>query len=117
MKDYEVLSCIANSINPYTGEVISGIDNCLKLKLEGISVKLESLFKQDKNNNVISSGNSKKIQHDDNFPMAWERWTEQEDSRLIEEFNQGLTIKQIAEIHNRKIGGIRARLKRYKLIN
>lgn len=117
LKDYEVLSCIANFINPYTGEVISGIDNCLKLKLEEISVKLESLFKQDINNNVISSGNSKKIQHDDNFPMAWEKWTEQEDMRLIEEFKRGLTITQIAEMHNRKPGGIKSRLKKHNLID
>ena len=87
------------------------------LKLEEISVKLESLFKQDINNNVISSGNSKKIQHDDNFPMAWEKWTEQEDMRLIEEFKRGLTITQIAEMHNRKPGGIKSRLKKHNLID
>ena len=49
--------------------------------------------------------------------MAWEKWTKQEDARLIDEFNQGLTIKQIAEIHNRKTGGIRSRLKKHNLID
>ena len=118
LKDYEILKCIANSVNPYTGEVISGIDNCLKLKLEEISVKLEKIFKQDINDGTIKLVKAKeKIQHDEDFPMAWERWTEQEDARLIEEFNKGLTIKQIAEIHNRKIGGIRSRLKKHNLID
>ena len=39
-----------------------------------------------------------------------------EDEKLIEEFKSGLTIRQIAEIHNRKPGGIRARLKKHNLI-
>lgn len=117
LKDYEIVNCIANSVNPYTGEVISGIDNCLKLKLEEISLTLERIFKQDINSYVTNTGKIKeKIQHDVEFPMAWERWTTQEDERLIEEFNQGLTIKQIAEMHNRKTGGIRSRLKKHNLI-
>lgn len=118
LKDYEILNCIADSVNPYTGEVISGIDNCLKLKLEEISLKIERFVKQDINDCAINSVKTKtKIQHDEDFPMAWERWTEQEDARLIDEFNQGLTIKQIAEIHNRKTGGIRSRLKKHNLID
>lgn len=36
---------------------------------------------------------------------------------LIEEFKQGLSITEIAENHNRKKGGIRARLKKHKLID
>ena len=118
LKDYEILNCIASSVNPYTGEVISGIDNCLKLKLEEISLKLERIIKQDIKDCAINSAKTKtNIQHDEDFPMAWERWTEQEDARLIDEFNQGLTIKQIAEIHNRKTGGIRSRLKKHNLID
>ena len=117
-KDYEILNCIAKSVNPYTGEVISGIDNCLKLKLEEISLKLERIIKQDIKDCAINSAKTKtNIQHDEDFPMAWEKWTKQEDARLIDEFNQGLTIKQIAEIHNRKIGGIRSRLKKHNLID
>ena len=58
-----------------------------------------------------------KLQHDENFPSAWERWTEQEDLQLIKEFKQGLSIKEIADIHQRKIGGIRSRLKKHGLID
>ena len=118
LKDYEILNSIASSVNPYTGEVISGIDNCLKLKLEEISLKLERIIKQDINDCAINSAKTKtNLQHDEDFPMAWEKWTKQEDARLIDEFNQGLTIKQIAEIHNRKTGGIRSRLKKHNLID
>ena len=58
-----------------------------------------------------------KLQHDENFHSAWERWTEQEDLQLIKEFKQGLSIKEIADIHQRKIGGIRSRLKKHGLID
>lgn len=116
LNDYKILDCVANSINPYTGEVISGIDNCLKLKLQDISIKLEMLFKHDIDSNATNSENNKKIRYYEDFSMAWKRWTEQEDARLIEEFKRGLAIEQIAEIHNRKTSGIRARLKKHHLI-
>lgn len=38
------------------------------------------------------------------------------ESRLVKEFNQGFSIDEIASMHNRKEGGIRARLKRLGLI-
>ena len=36
---------------------------------------------------------------------------------LIEEFNQGLSVSEIAEKHNRTAGGIRSRLKKHKLVD
>ena len=50
------------------------------------------------------------------FESAYSKWSPEEDKQLIEEFNQGLTIKQMANIHKRKRGGIRSRLKKHKLI-
>lgn len=43
LKDSEILNCIANSVNPYTGEVITGIDEDLKSKLKEIVIKIEIL--------------------------------------------------------------------------
>lgn len=39
-QDFYVLNCIANAVNPYTGEIITGIDNTLKTKLFEIAKKL-----------------------------------------------------------------------------
>jgi len=44
------------------------------------------------------------------YPRAYEAWTQEEDNRLIEEFKKGLKVSQIAEMHNRRKGAIRARL-------
>ena len=41
LKDSEVLDCVANSVNPYTGEVITGIDNLLKIKLKEIAERVD----------------------------------------------------------------------------
>ena len=115
--DYEILSYVANSINPYTGEVITGIDDYLKNKLIAIANKFEDLLREPS----VPSGERKgglqtKQQRDESFPMAGKKWTEEEEARLIKEFYQGLSMSEIASMHNRKKGGIRARLKRLGLI-
>lgn len=49
--------------------------------------------------------------------MVGRKWTKDEEKRLIHEFTEEkLTIKQIANLHCRKTGGIRARLIRLGLI-
>ena len=39
-------------------------------------------------------------------------WTEEEEQRLIKRYREGMTIKQLAGIHNRRIESIVARLVR-----
>ncbi|WP_114800955.1 Holliday junction resolvase-like protein [Moraxella canis] len=41
-----------------------------------------------------------------------QKWTEEEDERLVEAFDKGLEIKELAQLHGRKYGGIRSRLKK-----
>lgn len=43
-------------------------------------------------------------------------WTDEEDKRLDEEYNSGMKISEIADIHDRTNGAIRARLKKHGLI-
>lgn len=45
------------------------------------------------------------------------RWTEEEEQNLSKEFISGLSIKEIANIHKRRYGGIRARLRKLGLID
>ncbi len=44
-------------------------------------------------------------------------WSEEEDRQLDEEYKSGMKISEIAQIHDRTSGGIRARLKRHGLID
>ncbi|WP_353143515.1 3'-5' exonuclease [Acinetobacter pragensis] len=54
----------------------------------------------------------------DSDSMIGQKWTEDEEVRLIDAFmDEKLPIKEIAQRHNRKIGGIRARLKKLRLID
>lgn len=49
-------------------------------------------------------------------PMAYEHWDEKQEEQLIKLFNEQKSISDIAKIMQRKPGGIRARLKKLKLI-
>ena len=44
------------------------------------------------------------------------RWTPEEEKQLLEEYSKGMKISEIAKIHSRNIGGIRARLKRLRAL-
>lgn len=115
LKDFEILDYVANAINPYTGEVITGIDDLLKSKLEEISCILRLV---DNEYFTKFLKKAKKRQTDkEEFSMAGKKWTEQEESLLVEEFEQGLSVDEIAKKHNRKRSGILSRLRKKKLIN
>jgi len=50
------------------------------------------------------------------YPKAYERWTENGDIHLKNEFNQGKTINELANIFQRKPGAIRSRLQKLGLL-
>ncbi len=64
--------------------------------------------------NPIKAYNVKAIRQ--TYKMAYEKWSKNEESELTNAFNQGLTIQQLAEKHQRKKGAIRSRLARLGLI-
>lgn len=43
---------------------------------------------------------------------AYEHWTEREDKQLIEEFETGMSMRSMAEVHARSLNAIRSRLKK-----
>ncbi len=211
LDDLEILSHVANSINPYTGELITGIDDSLRERLFDIIQNIkQSKVQRTKESSTINSkkgnaslnelasslsnfakekaaqegvaywkilrrkaidslckhlpvlkeelyskhvllgkkakekygGEITKIIRDfinsDNYKdhiiegvleeasaqvnifvpesRIGKPWTKEEENKLIEEFNRGLKISDIAKLHNRNNGGIRARLKRLDLI-
>jgi hypothetical protein len=51
------------------------------------------------------------------YPRAYESWTENEDDQLISQYNEKLTIREIANRHQRQRGAIRARLIKLGLVS
>jgi len=45
---------------------------------------------------------------------AGKPWTEQEDVQLLEKFDEGLSIADLARVHDRTPAGIQARLERHE---
>lgn len=108
LNDIAVLKCIANSVNPFTGELITGIDETLRMKLKEIAEKMEIL--------EFYEGDSFLKNKKKGTTRVGQKWTKEEEQLLIEEFKQGLSNQEIAENHNRKSGGIRSRLRKMRLI-
>lgn len=52
----------------------------------------------------------------ENFARAWQRWDENEDLQLRENFDSRRDLKQLTILHQRAEGGIVARLKKLKLL-
>jgi RecQ family ATP-dependent DNA helicase len=51
------------------------------------------------------------------YPHAYEKWTTEEEQKLIAEFNKGKSIPVLSNLFGRQIGGIRSRLVKLQLIS
>ncbi len=51
------------------------------------------------------------------YPHAYEKWTKEEELKLIAEFNRGKSIPELSNLFGRQIGGIRSRLVKLQLIS
>jgi hypothetical protein len=49
------------------------------------------------------------------YPRAYDRWSDEEDDQLREEFAQGFSRRELAELHQRQTSAIRSRLERLGL--
>lgn len=79
----------------------------IEVKKKSVEVSIE------KSDEADDTDDAEKI--DDS--MIGRKWTEDEEVRLIDAFmDDHLPLKEIAQLHNRKVGGIRARLKKLRLI-
>jgi len=50
-------------------------------------------------------------------PRAYEKWTEEEDERLIQEVKNGISAKVIAQSHERQPSAIRSRMVKLNLVD
>lgn len=50
-------------------------------------------------------------------PNAYKEWTTEEEEKLKEQFNQGISLEELSKQLQRQVGGIKSRLKRLGLID
>lgn len=50
------------------------------------------------------------------YPRAYEKWVDEEDTYLKCKYSEGLSIQELAEILHRQPGAIRSRLRRLRLV-
>jgi hypothetical protein len=53
----------------------------------------------------------------DKYPKAYQPWTREDDSFLIEKYNSGMEIRKLADLFQRKPSAITSRLKKLGLTN
>ena len=98
----QVLQALNDEVNPYTGEMISGLDNEFKADILDILLYFENRVKQ-------------REQLRESCANTGKSWTDEEDGKLLEEYNGHLSIKEMAKLHQRTNGAIKTRL--LQLIN
>ena len=101
------------SLNLYTGEVITGIDDALRARLREI---IQNMKFATGDSVKAKKSRSKQEEYSEEFPNAWGAWTKSEEKRLAEAFKQGASLEELAQSHGRMVGGIKARLKKLGLI-
>lgn len=92
----ELLSALADGIDPFTGEVLPQDHVCNQPEM--IRAFHELL-------NVISSSKKKALPRNAGKP-----WTEIEEEKPLDEFDHGMTPGEIAKEHGRSRGAIESRL-------
>jgi hypothetical protein len=105
-KALAIVSALANGVNPQTGEMFE-VDSPYQaadvIRALYVAVRALELSSRSKvrNNRARMPAN------------AGKPWTEQEDGELLEKFDSGLSVAQLAHAHDRTIAGIQARLERH----
>lgn len=101
-----------DKINAETGEIKKSIV-LTKMAQEFIVDNLENITGLTENINLIEY-----IEEHNDTNMVGQKWSKEEQNNLVREFvEEKLTIKRIADIHHRNVGGIRARLIKIGLID
>ncbi len=93
-----IANSLLSGVNPYTGEIL---DNNHLVNDENIQIIIEegrkSLLRRER-----------RKANEPHF--AGEKWTDAEDSQLIDEWKLGMKITEIATLHQRTTGSINSRL-------
>jgi len=102
---HKIISALADGCDPTTGEKVEGSvlqhgDVIRALHIAVRALEICARFKGRSNRTSIPAN-------------AGKPWTEQEDRELLEKFDAGQTVAQLAQAHDRTAAGIHARLQRH----
>lgn len=93
----EILELLADGVNPLTGEVLSANDSCNQVE---VVRALHTVLKH------LSTKNSQKV-----LPKkAGRPWTKEDDKKLRELFDSGMTKQDLCIEFDRSLGSITSRL-------
>lgn len=105
-KALSIVSALANGVNPQTGEMFE-VDSPYQaadvIRALYVAVRALEMSNRSKARGVRARmpGN------------AGKPWAEKEDVELLEKFDAGLSVAQLAQAHDRTLAGIQARLERH----
>lgn len=105
-KALDIVSALANGVNPQTGEVFD-IESVYQSAdvIRALYVAMRALETTSRPKN---RGSRKRL------PVnAGKPWSEQEDLELLEKFDEGISLAELAQVHDRTLAGIQARLERH----
>jgi hypothetical protein len=105
-KALSIVSALANGVNPQTGEMFE-IDSPYQAAdvIRALYVAVRAL---ELSNRSKARGNRGRMPANAGKP-----WAEQEDRELLERFDAGQSLAQLAQSHDRTMAGIQARLERH----
>lgn len=92
----EILTALADGVNPVTGEVLPAADSCNQADvIRALHAVLQSIPESKLKPQPRNAGKP---------------WTDEEERILCEEFEEGLSVNAIAKAHGRSPGAIESRL-------
>lgn len=102
-KALAIVSALANGVNPITAEIFPTDSPCQTADV------VRALFLARRALEATSKTRSRA-----HLPgNAGKRWTQEEDQKLLSEFDRGCATPELAQAHSRTTAGIQARLEKH----
>ena len=111
-KALSIVSALANGVNPLTGEIFSA-DSVYQSPeiVRALFVAARRLEGAPANATSVTSAPSRpRPQTPSNVGKPW---SDEEDQRLLAEFDRGRSPRELASLHGRTLAGIEARLEKH----
>lgn len=104
-KALTIVSALANGVNPLTGEIFP-TDS--PYQAPDVVRALYSVLR------ALESSSHQRSRSREHLPAnAGKPWSEEEDQRLLSEFDRGCPLVDLARAHERTLAGIQARLEKH----